>query len=61
MKFGRGDYVNKLNKPSLPSLRLIGQKVAPPQGREIYPWRDLFLGFYFLFFTFYLFFLGHAV
>ena len=56
MKFGRGDYVNKLNKPAKPAkLRLIGQKVTPPQEREIYHWRDLFLGFYFFIFYFLLF------
>src|SRR5208282_112913 len=47
------EVITSTSLTSLPSLRLIGQKVAPPQEREMYPWRDLFLGFYFLFFTFY--------
>ena len=45
MKFGRGDYGNKLNKPA--KFEIDRQKVAPPQEREIYPWRDLFHGIYF--------------
>ena len=59
MKFGTGDYVDKLNKPT--KLEIDRKQVAPSQEREIYTWRDLFLGFYFKFFIFYLFFLGHAV
>ena len=45
MKF-LAEVIMSTSLTSLPSLRLNGQKVAPPQEREIYTWRDLFHGFY---------------